>query len=85
MGRRRDREQSARDERGRARTALAVAGTQLDAAEEDLDRLLEKVYGTLIADLGKASAEAFFPRQRAGARRRAAAGGDAGADAGAPA
>jgi hypothetical protein len=68
-----------------ARTALAVAGTQLDAAEEDLDRLLEKVYGTLIADLGKASAEAFFPRQRAGARRRTGGGGEAGPDTGAPA
>lgn len=68
-----------------ARTALAVAGTQLDAAEDDLDRLLEKVYGTLIADLGKASAEAFFPKLRGAARRRTGSPADPGADAGAPA
>jgi hypothetical protein len=68
-----------------ARTALAVASTQLDAAEDDLDRLLEKVYGTLIVDLGKASAEAFFPKLRGASRRRSGSAGDAGGDAAAPA
>jgi hypothetical protein len=66
-------------------TALAVASTQLDAAEDDLDRLLEKVYGTLIVDMGKASAEAFFPKLRGASRRRSGPAGDAGGDAAAPA
>jgi hypothetical protein len=30
---------------------------------------MEKVYGTLIADLGKAEAERFFPKVRASRRR----------------
>jgi hypothetical protein len=60
-------------------------GRGFDAAEDDLDRLLEKVYGTLIADLGKASAEAFFPKLRGAARRRTGSPADPGADAGAPA
>jgi hypothetical protein len=54
-----------------ARTAAAIASTALDAAEDNLDRLLEKIYGGLIADLGKAEAERFFSRSRTGRGRQA--------------
>lgn len=47
----------------KARTEEALAGTRLDAAEESWERLLTKVYGLLVADLGKAAAERFFPKK----------------------
>lgn len=56
-----------------ARTALSLAQTDLDRATDAWERLLEKVYGTLIADLGKKRAEAYFPKA---ARNRASEGDD---------
>lgn len=53
-----------------ARTAAAIGSTALDVAEDNLDRLLEKIYGGLISDVGKAEAERFFPRTRAARGRR---------------
>ncbi|MRG97566.1 hypothetical protein [Polyangium spumosum] len=49
---------------GKARTNEALARTRLDAAEEAWERLLTKVYGLLIADLGRAAAERFFPKYK---------------------
>ncbi|MFT3773040.1 MAG: hypothetical protein QM820_47265 [Minicystis sp.] len=47
-----------------ARTAQAMARTKLDAAREAWDRQMEKVYGALVAEFGKAKAERFFPAVR---------------------
>jgi len=47
-----------------ARTEESLAKTRLEAAEEAWERLMEKVYGLLVADLGRAAAEAFFPKIR---------------------
>ena len=42
----------------------AIAATRLTSAEEAWDVLLTKVYGTLLADEGKAAAERYFPKNR---------------------
>lgn len=47
-----------------ARTAQAIARTTLDAGREGWNKQMEKVYGALVADLGKARADRFFPRVR---------------------
>jgi hypothetical protein len=47
-----------------ALTAEALAFTRLDAAEEAWSNLVTKVYGVLIADLGKKAADRFFPKIR---------------------
>ncbi len=44
------------------RTALAMAATRLEAAEEAWERQVEKTYGELVADGGRSQAERFFPR-----------------------
>jgi len=46
----------------KTRTDEALAETRLNAATDAWDRLLTKVYGTLVAEVGKAAAERFFPR-----------------------
>ena len=46
----------------KARNEVGLARTKLDAAEEDWDRAIEKTYGFLISEYGKAKAERFFPR-----------------------
>jgi hypothetical protein len=53
-----------------ARTALSLAQTDLDRATDAWERLLEKVYGTLIAEVGKGAAEDFFPPGRTRTRTR---------------
>jgi hypothetical protein len=58
------------------RTAVAIARTRLEVAEEDWARIVNRVYGTLFADLGKKRAEQFFPR--ATRQRRGEAAGDDG-------
>lgn len=45
-----------------AQTAVSLAGTRLDAATAEWARTLERVYGALIHQVGKAAAERFFPR-----------------------
>lgn len=50
-------------------TAESLASTRLDAAEDALRRILIKVYGLLVSELGKPAAEKFFPKP-SGARRK---------------
>jgi hypothetical protein len=45
-----------------ARTASALAATELARATERWQRQMEKTYGALIAEVGKPAAERFFPR-----------------------
>ncbi len=47
-----------------ARTQESLAKTRLDAAEEAWERQMTKVYGILVAELGRKAAEAFFPKTR---------------------
>jgi hypothetical protein len=46
-----------------ARTDESIARTSLETAESDWEALVEKVYGSLISQYGKADAERFFPRR----------------------
>lgn len=55
-----------------ARTELALADTRQVAAEEAWDRQIEKTYGVLVAEMGRARAERFFPK----ARKARKGGGD---------
>jgi hypothetical protein len=57
--------QAAADTLETARRAASLAGTALDRAIENWDRLMEKTYGALVSELGRAAAEAFFPKTRA--------------------
>ncbi|MRG97530.1 hypothetical protein [Polyangium spumosum] len=59
----------------KARTDEALAGTRLEAAEDEWARLLTKVYGFLLAELGRAAAERFFPKAKSGTKKP---GGDRG-------
>ena len=45
-----------------AETTKALARTELDRANRNLRRQLEKTYGALVTELGKAKAERFFPK-----------------------
>lgn len=45
----------------KTRTDAALAATRLQSATEAWEILMEKTYGNLIASLGKAKAERFFP------------------------
>lgn len=47
-----------------ARTSLSLAETEHARATDAWTRLIEKVYGSLIAEVGKAAAETYFPRNR---------------------
>lgn len=47
-----------------ALTTEALAFTRLNAAEESWANLVTKVYGALIADVGKKAADRFFPKIR---------------------
>ncbi|MDI1452144.1 hypothetical protein [Polyangium sp. 6x1] len=48
----------------KARTEEALAGTRLEAAEDAWGRLMTKVYGVLLAELGRSAAERFFPKAK---------------------
>ncbi|MDC3955849.1 hypothetical protein [Polyangium jinanense] len=56
-------------------TAESLASTRLDAAEEAFRRLMTKVYGLLVSELGKPAAEKFFPKP-SGARRKKGGGSE---------
>ena len=56
-------------------TAESLASTRLDAAEDAFRRLMTKVYGLLVSELGKPAAEKFFPRP-SGARRKKGGGSE---------
>ena len=47
-----------------ARSAEALKSTALVAAIDAFDRQMVRIYGTLLAEQGRASAERFFPRTR---------------------
>lgn len=46
----------------KARTEESLAATRLETAEETFDRQIERVYGSLVGELGRAGADRFFPR-----------------------
>jgi hypothetical protein len=48
----------------KARTAESLASTRLSAATEAWAKQMEKAYGALVSEVGKAKAERFFPRAR---------------------
>lgn len=47
-----------------ARTQESLAKTRLESSEEAWERQITKVYGLLMAELGRAAAESFFPKTR---------------------
>lgn len=47
-----------------ARTAESLASTRVTAATEAWEKQLEKTYGVLVAEVGRAKADRFFPRFR---------------------
>lgn len=47
-----------------ARQAQALAGSDVDVAEEALDTLAERTHGALTAKLGRSAARRYFPRVR---------------------
>jgi hypothetical protein len=53
-----------------ARTAESLASTKIAKAIDAWEKQMEKTYGALVSELGRAAAERFFPR----APRRGAAG-----------
>jgi hypothetical protein len=48
-----------------ARTEESLAKTRLESAEEAWEKLMTKVYGILVSELGRAAADSFFPKTRA--------------------
>ena len=53
-----------------AKIQESMAKTDLDQAEEAWNRLMEKIYGTLVAEIGKKAAERFFPRPKGKSKGR---------------
>ncbi len=51
-----------------ARTEAAKAGTLVAKATDAWRRQVEKTYGALVQELGRAGAEGFFPRSRTGTK-----------------
>ncbi len=47
-----------------AETAEGIAGTKARSAVRAFERIMEKTYGALVSELGKAAAERFFPKTR---------------------
>jgi hypothetical protein len=47
-----------------ARTAESLASTRLAAATESWERQIEKAYGAIVNEFGRARADRFFPRVR---------------------
>jgi hypothetical protein len=58
--------QTAADAVNEALTAQSVAATHLQTAEDAWAILMTKVYGALVADVGKKEAERYFPKMRSG-------------------
>ncbi|UQA57326.1 hypothetical protein [Polyangium aurulentum] len=57
------------DALSKARTEEALASTRLDTAEDAWNRLMTKVYGLLISELGRPAAERFFPKAKVGKKK----------------
>jgi hypothetical protein len=68
----------AADALSKARTAESLASTRLNAATEAWETQLEKSYGAIVAEVGRAKAERFFPRVRG--KKTEAAGADGGGE-----
>jgi hypothetical protein len=51
-----------------ARTAEVLAATDLSTATEAWHKQMEKTYGVLVAEVGKAKAKRFFPRSKGKAK-----------------
>lgn len=64
--------QAAAQQLEKARTASALAATELDRASERWRKQMEKTYGAIIAERGKQEAERMFPRTATARSRRAA-------------
>jgi hypothetical protein len=47
-----------------ARAAMSVARTDLERALDAWERLMEKVYGTLVGEVGRRAAEGYFPASK---------------------
>lgn len=47
-----------------ARTGESLAKTRLESAEEAWERQMTKVYGILVAEIGRTAADSFFPQIR---------------------
>ncbi|UQA57951.1 hypothetical protein [Polyangium aurulentum] len=54
---------------GQARTEAALAETRLAAAEDAWGRLMTKIYGSLLGELGRAPADRFFPKVKSVKKR----------------
>ncbi|MBK9263209.1 MAG: hypothetical protein IPM54_25825 [Polyangiaceae bacterium] len=53
-----------------ALTAQSIASTRLQQAEDAWATLMTKIYGALVADVGKQAAERFFPKIRSGKKKQ---------------
>jgi hypothetical protein len=47
-----------------ARTALSLARTERDVAQDEWETVMEKTFGLLVAEVGRKQANRFFPRVR---------------------
>lgn len=59
-----------------ARTAESLASTRLDAAIEGWEKQIEKSYGAIVSEVGRATADRFFPRVRGKKSDTHSAGGE---------
>jgi len=59
-----------------ARTAESLASTRLAAATEGWEKQIEKAYGALVNEVGRAKADRFFPRVRGKKNEAPEGGGD---------
>lgn len=53
-----------------ALTAQSIASTRLQQAEDAWATLMTKIYGALVADVGKQAAERYFPKIRNGKKKQ---------------
>ena len=52
-----------------ARNASSITDARLSAAEEAWEKQMEKTYGALVIDLGRAAADKFFPKLKPKAKK----------------
>jgi hypothetical protein len=58
-----------------ARNASSIADGHLSAAEEAWEKQMEKTYGALVAEVGRAAADKFFPRPKVRSKKGSPTGG----------
>lgn len=61
-----------------ARTAESLAATRLTKATDAWSKQMEKTYGALVADIGRAAAERFFPKRQRKTSKEPQSGPDKG-------